>query len=148
MKELNKYSKEELIEALMLIKEEVTKVSKASDVFAYLSEYCSKEQEHFLLISLDSQNNIIAKDVIFKGTVNTSIVSPREIFLTALKREAVRIIIAHNHPSGDLTPSSQDDRVTSKIKEAGNILDIQLLDHIIISKNGYYSYEEEGRLFL
>jgi len=97
---------------------------------------------------LDSQNNIIAKDVIFKGTVNTSIVSPREIFLTALKREAVRIIIAHNHPSGDLTPSSQDDRVTSKIKEAGNILDIQLLDHIIISKNGYYSYEEEGRLFL
>ena len=82
----------------------------------------------------------------FTGTVNASIVSPREIYLEALRFHAVGIILLHNHPSGDPTPSEADRRITRKIKEAGRLLDIPLLDHIVIGDKKYVSFHEEGYL--
>ncbi|MFI3284541.1 MAG: DNA repair protein RadC [Erysipelotrichaceae bacterium] len=98
------------------------------------------QQEHFYVIFLDTKNHIITYQLIFKGTVNTSIVHPREIFKEAINHCASKIIIVHNHPSGDLTPSQPDIEVTKVIKKIGKIMEIPLVDHIIISDCGYFSF--------
>ena len=82
----------------------------------------------------------------FRGTVNASIISPREIYLEALRYHAVGIILLHNHPSGDPTPSDADRRVTRKVRDAGSLIDIPLLDHIVIGDKKYVSFREEGYL--
>jgi DNA repair protein RadC len=82
--------------------------------------------------------------VISEGTVNTSIMPTREVFVHAIKEEAVNIILLHNHPSGDPTPSAEDIRVTKKLTEAGNLIGISLMDHIIIGDNRYISLKEQG----
>lgn len=110
----------------------------------YMEEYRHKEQEHLLLILLDNKSNLLGEKVVFTGTVNASIVSPREIYLEALKYHAVGIILLHNHPSGDPTPSDADRRITRKVREAGSLLDIPLLDHIVIGDRKYVSFREEG----
>lgn len=100
------------------------------------------KKEHFVLVSLDTRNHVIGTDTISIGTLNASLVHPRELFETAIRRHAASVIIAHNHPSGDPTPSDEDLRVTAKLHDAGKILGIQLLDHIIIGRNSYFSMEE------
>lgn len=112
----------------------------------YMEEFRTKKQEHMLLIMLNTKSGLIGEKVIFKGTVNASIVSPREIFIEAIQQEAVYIILLHNHPSGDPTPSGEDIALTKRIKEAGNLMDIQLVDHIIIGDHKYTSFAEEDLL--
>lgn len=112
----------------------------------YMEDFRHKEQEHILLLFLDNKNNLLGERVLFTGTVNASIISPREIYLEALKFHAVGIILLHNHPSGDPTPSDADRRITRKVREAGSLLDIPLLDHIIIGDKKYVSFHEEGYL--
>ena len=112
----------------------------------YMEDFRHKEQEHILLLLLDNKSNLLGEKLLFTGTVNASIISPREIYLEALKFHAVGIILLHNHPSGDPTPSDADRRITRKVREAGSLLDIPLLDHIIIGDKKYVSFHEEGYL--
>ena len=112
----------------------------------YMEDFRHLEQEKILLLLLDNKSNLLGEKVIFTGTVNASIVSPREIYLEALKYHAVGIILLHNHPSGDPTPSDADRRMTRKVREAGNFLDIPLLDHIVLGDKNYVSFREKGYL--
>lgn len=100
--------------------------------------------EQVLLILMNSKNKIIKDMIISSGTVNTSIMPVREVFVHAMKHNAVNIILVHNHPSGDPTPSSEDIQVSKKIKEAGNLVGIGLMDHIILGDNRYISLKEQG----
>ena len=124
----------------------VDRITSANDVYHALAEYSSKNQEHFLLITLDGASKVIEKRVIFIGTLNQSLVHPREIFRPAITDNAVGIIICHNHPSGTLEASRADIQVTDRLKEVAKLVGIELLDHVIISKNGYYSFADEGIL--
>lgn len=102
------------------------------------------KQEVLKLIMLDTKNNIVGVKDVFKGSLNTSIVHPREIFKEALKKSSSSIIICHNHPSGDPTPSKEDINITIRLKECGKIMGIDLLDHLIIGNNKYISLKEKG----
>ena len=128
-----------------LIKER-QRIESASDIWELLSEYHNRRQEYFLTVTVDGASRLIAKRVITVGILNQSLVHPREVFADAITDRAAGIIIAHNHPSGELIPSIQDRRVTQRLKEAGSILGIELLDHVILAKGGWYSFAEEGEL--
>ena len=112
----------------------------------YMEELRHVETEHTLLVMLDNKNRIINDSIISKGTVNSSLLSPREIFLMALQNKAVYILLLHNHPSGDPTPSKQDLTITKRIMEASKLIGIPLIDHIIIGDNKYISFREKGIL--
>lgn len=126
-----------------LIKQNV-RIASAEDVHRELLEYATKRQEYFLCITLDGASHIIEKRVISIGTLNQSLVHPREVFADAIADRAAGIIIAHNHPSGQLEPSIEDKRVTKRLKEVGTIMGIELLDHVILSREGFLSLREEG----
>ena len=104
------------------------------------------EKEHMILVLLDSKCRKIADTVLSVGTVNASLVTPREVFAEALKYNAVSVVLLHNHPSGDASPSQEDLNVTRRIKEAGQLLGIALTDHIIIGEHAYVSLREEHYL--
>lgn len=105
-----------------------------------------EKQEHFCAAYLDTKGAIICTSVIHKGTVNTSIVGPREVFREAVREGAASIIVVHNHPSGDTTPSPEDIAVTHKLAEVGELLDIPLLDHLIIGEGDHVSLQELGHI--
>ena len=112
----------------------------------YMEEMRHLSQEHMKLLMLDTKSNLIAEKNIYKGTVNASLVEPREIFVEAVKREAVSIILLHNHPSGDPAPSREDLDITGRVAEAGKIMNVSLTDHIIIGDHCYYSFKEKRLL--
>lgn len=112
--------------------------------FNYL--FKDKKQEEFYVIFLDNKKKYISKKLLFIGSINYSIVHPREIFKEAYLYSASSIICIHNHPSGDPYPSKEDDNITKKINEIGLIHGIPLIDHIIIGKNNYYSYFENKKI--
>ncbi|WP_078550518.1 RadC family protein [Litchfieldia alkalitelluris] len=103
-------------------------------------------QEHFVCLYLNTKNQVLHKQTIFIGSLNASIVHPREVFREAFKRSAASIIALHNHPSGDPTPSREDIDVTKRLVECGKIIGIELLDHLIIGENKYVSLKEKGYL--
>lgn len=120
-------------------------VRSPQDAASYLMpDMTSLSQEHFVVLFLDVKNQIIHKKTIFIGGLNASIVHPREIFREAVKRSAASIICAHNHPSGVPTPSPEDIEVTKRIQEAGFIIGIELLDHVIIGDHQFISLKEKG----
>lgn len=110
----------------------------------YMQDMRHLTREQVLLLMMDSKNKLLKDMIISEGTVNTSIMPTREIFVQAVKYEAVNIIMLHNHPSGDPSPSSEDIRVTKRLSEAGNLIGITLMDHIIIGDNRYVSLKEQG----
>jgi DNA repair protein RadC len=110
----------------------------------YMQELRHLSREVVYLIMMDAKSRILKDMIISTGTVSSTLLSPREIFLNALKYEAVNIILLHNHPSGDPTPSREDINTTSRMKEAGNLMGIRLMDHIIIGDNRYISLAERG----
>ncbi len=103
-----------------------------------------KKQEYFYCLYLDNRNNLIKKKLLFIGTINRSIVHPREIFKEAYLTSASKIICMHNHPSGDISPSKEDIRLTKSLIEIGKLQGIILLDHIIVGNNNYYSFYNEN----
>ena len=118
-------------------KETVT-IEKPEDVYNYfVDELKDKKKEHFYALLLDSKNKIIKKDLISVGTLDNSLVHPREVFKEAIKNSAAGVILVHNHPSGDPEPSENDVEITQKIAKAGNILNIKVLDHVIIAEKGW-----------
>jgi DNA repair protein RadC len=103
-------------------------------------------QEHFVCLYLNTKNQVLHKQTIFIGSLNASIVHPREVFREALKRSAASIICLHNHPSGDPAPSREDIEVTKRLVECGKMIGIDLLDHLIIGENKFVSLKEKGYL--
>lgn len=111
-----------------------------------MEEMRSLMQEHFVVIFLNTKNQIIHSQTIFIGSLNASIVHPREVFREAVRRSAASIICAHNHPSGDPTPSQEDIHVTRRLVESGKMIGIELLDHLIIGDRKFVSLKEKGYL--
>ncbi|MGG7076450.1 RadC family protein [Clostridium sardiniense] len=109
-------------------------------------EMGASNQEVLKLIILNTKNEVVKIKDVFKGSLNSSLVHPREIFNEAIRSSAASIIICHNHPSGDPTPSSEDIKVTTRINKSGEIIGIKLIDHIIIGRNNYVSLKEKGIL--
>lgn len=114
-------------------------ISCTDDAVAQLSAIRDKKQEHFVVLTLDGANRLISNTTIFQGTLNQSLVHPREIFAKALEDRAASIIVAHNHPSGTAQPSAEDLETTAKLKEAGELLGIKVLEHIIVTKFDHLS---------
>ncbi len=112
----------------------------------YMEDLRYLRQEQLIVIYLDTKAKFIKDEVITKGTVNMSVVSPREIFINAVRCEAVNIILLHNHPSGDPTPGEHDILATERVRQAGELIGISLIDHIIIGDNKYISFKNSGLL--
>ena len=129
-----------------LIQNQNLKITCSEDVYNELKKYHNKQQEYFLALYLDGANHLIETKLITIGILNQSLVHPREVFSYAIERRCASIIVAHNHPSGILTPSIEDINVTKRLKEAAKILGIELLDHLIFTKEGYYSFSQEDIL--
>lgn len=124
------------------------KISSTNDVGEWLMrEMRHLHQEYLTALFLNTKNEIIRRKDIFKGTVNSSVAHPREIFKEAVKYPTARIIIGHNHPSGDPEPSQADLSFTMRMIECGNLMGIELLDHLIIGQDQYISLREETNLF-
>ncbi len=122
------------------------RITSAKDVYEELSSFSHKKQEYFLTITLDGASHIIETRTVFIGTLNQSMVHPREVFADAISDRAAGIIIAHNHPSGTLEASRADIQITQRLKEVAKLVGIELLDHVILASGGYYSFSEEGLL--
>ncbi|MEO9365082.1 MAG: DNA repair protein RadC, partial [Nitrososphaera sp.] len=118
------------------------KILSPEDVFKLMkSKLKDYSKEHFYIIALTTRNTVICEISI--GTLNSSLVHPREVFNEAIRHKANSIILVHNHPSNDPTPSKDDIEITKRLIESGKILDIEVLDHIIITKNNYFSFKEK-----
>jgi DNA repair protein RadC len=126
-----------------LINEDIV-IHKADDVLPLISYIADKKQEYFVCVSLNGANVVIANRVVTVGLLNANQVHPREVFVNAISDRAASVILAHNHPSGVLKPSSDDIAVTTQMVKAGKILGIEVLDHIIIAKKGFLSLKEKG----
>lgn len=119
-------------------------IRNPNDVFNYLKDMGNLNKEHFRGLYLDVKNKIIHDEVISIGTLDRNIVHPRDVFHPAVKTFSAGIILAHNHPSGDTTPSEEDIAITKRMVETGKVMGIDIIDHIIIGKKGFTSLKEEG----
>ena len=111
-----------------------------------ISEIGQEKQEHLVALYLDTQNKIIEQKTIFIGSVNKSIAEPREILHYAIKNMATSLIVSHNHPSGSIEPSREDNKFTETLRDASDLLGVTLLDHLIVTDSKYYSYREEKNI--
>jgi DNA repair protein RadC len=116
------------------------------DIWKELKDIRVHKKEHFVVFYLDSRNQEIRREVISVGSLNANLVHPREVFEPAVKNLAAQVILAHNHPSGDTEPSEDDLTLNKRLVEAGKILGIEVIDHIIIGQKGYLSFKEKGLL--
>ncbi len=127
-----------------LSKESGKPIKSARDVFHYASQrILDNKKEQFIILLLDMKNRVIKDETISIGTLNASVIHPREIFKSAIKESANSIILVHNHPSGEPEPSQEDTELTEKLFDAGDLLNIKVLDHVIIGKEKYYSFKEK-----
>ena len=124
--------------------EPALKVSGPSDLMPVLARYASKRQEHFVAVLLDGAQQVIRIKVVTIGLLNRTLAHSREVFRPALLESAASLILVHNHPSGLMEPSREDREMTSRMAQAGKLLGIEVLDHLIISTKGYYSFKESG----
>lgn len=128
------------------IKPEGNRIETPADLLPHVRHYADRKQEHFLCASINGANEILNIRVVSIGLIDRSPVHPREVFADALSDRASAVIVAHNHPSGSLEPSLNDVEITAQLRNAGSIPGIDLLDHIIFNRTGYFSFLEEGRL--
>lgn len=128
------------------IKPEGLKISASSEVLPLIRHFADRKQEHFLSVTVNGANEVLNVRVVSVGLIDRSLVHPREVFADVMADRASGIIVAHNHPEGSLEPSEADIQVTQQIKQAGEIIGIFLLDHIIFNKKGYYSMLEHRSL--
>ncbi|HNY17895.1 MAG TPA: DNA repair protein RadC [Treponemataceae bacterium] len=121
------------------------RVQTAADVFPLVQHYADRKQEQFISVSLNGAHEVLAIRVVSVGILNKTIVHPREVFGDPLSDRAAAVIVCHNHPSGQLEPSEEDRNITRRLYEAGELLGITLLDHLILSpRGGYFSFVESG----
>lgn len=123
----------------------IRRISEPKDIVDLGKKFLDElDREELIVACLNAKNEINSVNVVSIGSLNNSIVHPREVFKTAILSNAASIVMMHNHPSGDVTPSKEDKEITLRIKESGTILGICLLDHIIIGNDTYYSFKEHG----
>ena len=124
-------------------------VTGPAELALHLKEIATSDREHMVVVFLDTKNQPIGQHTVSIGTLNATLVEPREVFKVVLLANANSIILAHNHPSGSLTPSSDDNAVTQRIARAGVLLNIKLLDHVILAPDGrFYSYKNDRPEYL
>ena len=123
---------------------DTVKIVVAQDVLPLVADIAGKQQEYFVCISLNGANEVIEKRVVTIGLLDKSPVHPREVFADVIADRAASVIFAHNHPSGDLHPSENDLRIHEQLADAGNILGIRILDHVIVTRKSYFSFQESG----
>lgn len=121
-------------------------ISSPETALDHLTDIRNQKKEYFVALYLNARNELIHKEVISIGTLTRSLVHPREVFAPALLHSAACVLVAHNHPSGDLEPSDDDQQITTRLNEAANLLGIALFDHLIITKMSHYSFREHGYL--
>lgn len=122
------------------------RIRQPADVVPLLQHYADRRQEHFITVTLNGAHEVSAIRVVSVGLVNRTLVHPREVYADAVTDRAAAIICAHNHPSGNVTPSADDRAVTRSLVEAGDVLGIRLLDHVVFSARGFYSFLDQGEL--
>jgi len=120
------------------------RISNADDAAKFFMPFSKKRVEHFVVATLNGAHEVIKTHIVSIGLVNRTVVHPREVFWFAIKDMAVAVIIGHNHPSGNLTPSPEDIDISKRLIRAGEILGIEVLDHILVSKTGFKSFVAEG----
>ncbi len=130
----------------MLNDKQVNLILSPQSVWEKMSDIRSSRKEHFVVFFLDTQNQVIKREVVSVGTLNASLIHPREVFEPAIQHSSAHILLAHNHPSGGLEPSEQDLAVTKRLQEAGGLLGIEVLDHVIVTERGYSSFKEKNLL--
>jgi DNA repair protein RadC len=143
---MSEYTVQELFSMIHDKSKSIKTIKLPAEAAAIFVRYQNRKQENFIVASVDSAHAVISVRVITKGLANRTLVHPREIFRNAIIDNAAAIILCHNHPSGNTTPSTEDRDITAILEDAGRILGIEVLDHIIISKNGFYSFQENGDL--
>ena len=121
-------------------------IKKPGDIVPFLKNYAVSDKEHFLLVTLNGGHEIIQIHVVTVGTLNRTLIHPREIFSLAIRENAAAIIVSHNHPSGNCQPSDEDMLVTNQLKKVSVIMGIELLDHVIVSREAYFSFLENKLL--
>lgn len=129
---------------MMTIERNKKQITSPEAAFKAVKQYASETKEHVFVVSLDAKKRIINTSVVGVGTENACLLNPRTIMQQAVKDSAYAVIIAHNHPSGDTTPSDEDIATTKRIVMAGNIADIQVVDHIVFSFTGFHSIRENN----
>jgi len=128
-------------------REAEVQISGPQTAFEFLKPKAKNlDREHFWRIDLDARNKIIGWEVVSIGTLTASLVHPREVFVGALLSKSAGVIVAHNHPSGEITPSPEDKETTKRLVKAGELLGVPVLDHLIVSDGKYFSFKESGLL--
>src|SRR5207253_9072813 len=120
------------------------KIESAADVLPLLADIANKSQEHFICITLNGASELIEKRIVTIGLLDKSLAHPRDVFADVITDRAAAVIFAHNHPSGDLQPSDADLKTQEQLEQSAKILGIRVLDHVIVSKKGYFSFQEAG----
>ena len=128
------------------IKPEGLKIKFPADILPLIRHYGDRKQEHFICVSINGANEVMNVRVVTIGLVNKSQVHPREVFADVIAERASALIVAHNHPNGELKPSDEDIQITKRLKDAAEILGLNLLDHIIFNAKKYYSFAENGEI--
>jgi DNA repair protein RadC len=123
-----------------------TKVRTPSDAFTVVRHLGDRNQEHFLVLTLNGAHELIRSNLVSMGLVNRAVIHPREVFAPAIEDRAAAIILAHNHPSGNIDPSADDEEVTERLAEVGELIGIRVLDHLVFSTERFMSFVETGRL--
>lgn len=116
------------------------------DVWEELKDLRDHKKEHFVIFFLDSRNQEIKREIISVGSLTASLVHPREVFEPAIRHLAAQVIVAHNHPAGTIEPSHEDKNLTKRLFEAGKLLGIEMVDHVIVTREGFLSFKEQGLL--
>lgn len=132
--------------ARRFVNPERRRIGVPTDVLPIVSHYADRDQEHFLCVSLNGAHQAIRCRVVSVGLVNRTLVHPREVFAPALADRAAAIIVAHNHPSGNVEPSPEDKEITARLRQSGELLGVRLLDHLVFCADAYCSFLEEGLL--
>jgi len=128
------------------IKPEGLKIKFPAEILPLIQHYGDRKQEHFICVSINGANEVMTVRVVTIGLINKSHVHPREVFADVIAERASAVIVAHNHPNGELNPSKEDIQITKRLKEAADILGLKLLDHIIFNARGYYSFAENDEI--
>lgn len=137
----------ELLRHVLSKTESREKITSSSDAVSILKPYLAfQEIEHFYVIMLNRSNKVISVEHISTGGICGTVVDCRVIWKKAIEAQATGIILSHNHPSGNINPSEQDERLTKSIQASGKLLEIKVLDHVIVTNNSYYSFADEGKL--
>jgi DNA repair protein RadC len=123
-----------------------TRIRQPQDIYDLLRHHADRKQERFLCLSLNGAHEVLALRIVSIGLVNRTIVHPREVFADPISDRAAAVIVAHNHPSGQLKPSPEDDQITTRLRTAAGVLGLNFLDHLIFTESAWFSYRQSGRL--